>query len=111
MQVDEDGGSGAINDANQVLIMDTRAAVKVLGKTIIRGLAMPYLRDPQRGLVPLDRYVPAGWRESFWPTDLNNRGCIVGAVQSEDGRRSTGVLLEPIPKQWKKREMIAGRQP
>ena len=52
------------------------------------------------GLVPPNRYVPVGLRVHLWATDLNNRGCIVGAVQPETALESQGVLLEPILERW-----------
>jgi hypothetical protein len=33
--------------------------------------------------------------------DINNKGCIIGAVQSIKDSHSRGVLLEPIPERWK----------
>lgn len=102
MQVDEgSAGNGAINDVNQVLIVSERRATRLWGRTLIPARSQYYLQDPQRGLIRLDKYLPAGPRESLWLTDLNNEGCIVGALQSEDGR-SWGVLLEPIPERWGK---------
>ena len=93
-------GNVVINDANQVLIANVRPEIKVLGKTIIPARVRCYVRDPQRGLIPLDRYFGAAAPGSPCLMDLNDQGCIVGAVQSRDGQRSTGVLLEPIPKRW-----------
>jgi probable HAF family extracellular repeat protein len=96
-QVNVRGGeNGSINDANQVLIMDLRPPIWLLGKTIIPARTKCYLHDPQRGLISLNRYLGG----DPYVMDLNNQGCIVGTIQSRDNRRSTGVLLEPIPERW-----------
>ena len=50
----------------------------------------------------LNGYVSVGPNEDLCLTALNNKGCIVGAVQSTKDSRSRGVLLEPIPEQWDK---------
>ena len=102
-QIDGEGrANGAINDANQVLITTVRREIKVLGKTIVPARVQCYVQDPQRGLIPLDRYFGVAAPGSPCLMDLNDQGCIVGAVQSRDGQRCTGVLLEPIPKRWGK---------
>jgi hypothetical protein len=60
-------------------------------------LGTSYLWDPQRGKIPLDRYVPNA--ECFLVKDLNNNGCIVGAVCTKKGQWQA-VLLEPISRRW-----------
>jgi len=100
-QIDGEGRSnGAINDANQVLVTSVRPEIKMLGKTIVPARVRCYVQDPQRGLISLDRYFGAAAPGSPCLMDLNNQGCIIGAVQSHDGQRCTGVLLEPIPERW-----------
>jgi probable HAF family extracellular repeat protein len=90
----------AINDANHVLITSAHPETKVLGRTILPAHRQCYVHDPQRGLVSLDRYLLRAGPGSPSVRDLNNQGCIIGWVTSRDGQRSTGVLLEPIPKRW-----------
>jgi len=95
-----------LNDINQVLILKERWPKFILFN---RGFFSPpvknYLYDPKRGCLPLNGYVSVGSHEEFRVTNLNNKGCIVGAVQSRSTNgsiRSRGVLLEPIPEQWEK---------
>jgi hypothetical protein len=40
--------------------------------------------------------------EYFGIHDMNNRGCILGTVSSKSGEVRRAVLLEPIPKRWRK---------
>jgi hypothetical protein len=61
-----------------------------------------YLHDRKRGWLPLNGYVSVGPHEDLCLIDVNNKGCLVGSVQSIKGSRSRGVLLEPIPEQWEK---------
>jgi len=100
--IDAPGGSnGVINDANQVLITNVRPPIILRGRTIIPPHLRCYVQDPQRGLIPLNRYRDTAAQGSLHVMDLNNHGCIIAAVQSP-GQRSTGVLLEPIPNRWGK---------
>jgi probable HAF family extracellular repeat protein len=92
-----------INDVNQVLLTKGRQAkVRLFGRTLFSTHVKNYLQDPKRGWLSLNGYVSVGPYEDLWLTDLNNKGCIVGAVQSTRDSRSRGVLLEPIPEQWDK---------
>ncbi len=92
-----------INDVNQVLLTKGRQAkVRLFGRTLFHTQAKSYLHDPNCGWLSLNEYVSVGRYEDLWLTDLNNKGCIVGAVQSTRDSRSRGVLLEPIPEQWDK---------
>lgn len=56
-----------------------------------------YLWDPVRGRIPLDRYLKG--IDGFLVEDLNNKGCIIGRGNREDGSVCS-VLLEPIPERW-----------
>jgi len=92
-----------INDVNQVLLTKGREAkFRLFGRTLFSTHVENYLHDPKRGRLSLNGYVSIGPYEDLWLTDLNNKGCIVGAVQSTRDSRSRGVLLEPIPEQWDK---------
>ena len=95
--------SSKINDVNQVVFSEGRQAkVRLFGRTFFSTPAKHYLQDPKRGRLSLDGYVSVGGHEDLWLTALNNKGCIVGAVQSTRDSRSRGVLLEPILEQWDK---------
>jgi len=99
----DSAGSPKMNDVNQVVFSERRQAkVKLFGRTFFSTHAKNYLRDPKRGRLSLDGYVSVDRYEDLWLTDLSNKGCIVGAVQSTRDSRSRGVLLEPIPEQWDK---------
>jgi probable HAF family extracellular repeat protein len=93
--------TSGINDAGQVLYSQTHAApVRLLGRTLLDSHPRYSLWDPKRGEIPIHRYVPLKRGESFWATDLNNEGCIVGAIQSTKKGTSRAVLLEPVPERW-----------
>jgi len=92
-----------INDVNQVLLTKGQEAkFRFLGRTLFSAHAKNYLHDPKLGWLSLNGYVSFGPNEDLWLTDLNNKGCIIGAVQPTKDSRSRGVLLEPIPGQWDK---------
>lgn len=96
-------GIPKMNDVDQVLFTKGRqATVRLFGRTLFSTHAKNYLQDPKRGRLSLDGYVSVDRYEDLWLTDLNNKGCIVGAVQSTRDSRSRGVILEPIPEQWDK---------
>ncbi len=96
-------GIPKMNDVDQVLFTKGRqATVRLFGRTLFSTHAKNYLQDPKRGRLSLDGYVSVDSYEDLWLTDLNNKGCIVGAVQSTRDSRSRGVILEPIPEQWDK---------
>jgi len=95
--------SSNINDVNQVLLTKGREPkLRLFGRVLFSTGTKNYLHDPNRGWLSLNGYVSVGPYEDLWLTDLNNKGCIVGAVQSTKDSRSRGVLLEPIPGQWEK---------
>jgi probable HAF family extracellular repeat protein len=92
-----------INDANQVLLTKGREPkFRLFGRNFFDTHVKNYLHDPKRGWLSLNGYVSVGPHEDLCLTDLNNKGCLVGAVQSRKDSRSRGVLLEPIPEQWDK---------
>jgi hypothetical protein len=73
---------------------------RLFGRNFFSSHVKNYLHDPKRGWLSLNEYVSVGPYEDLCVTDLNNKGCIVGAVQSTRDSRSRGVFLEPIPEQW-----------
>jgi probable HAF family extracellular repeat protein len=92
-----------INDINQVLFAEGRQPkFRIFGRTLFSTGVKNYLHDPKRGWLSLNGHVSIGPNENLCLSDLNNKGCIVGAVQSTKDSRSRGVLLEPIPEQWGK---------
>lgn len=104
--VDDDTGARSlpfINDLNQVIC--TRMRRRALDRVAGRFLYPPfedYLLDSNRGWIHLNRYVRAKGGEFFRVCDLNNRGCIIGVLQSVPGPAPHGraILLEPIPERW-----------
>jgi probable HAF family extracellular repeat protein len=93
-----------INDVNQVLLTKgRRPKFRLFGRNFFSTHVENYLHDPKRGWISINKYVDIGPHEDLCATDLNNKGCIVGAIQSTKDSRSRGVLLEPIPEQWDKR--------
>jgi len=99
--------TSGINDAGQVLFSQTHAApMRLLGRILLDSRPEYSLWDPQRGEIPIHKYVPLKRGESFWATDLNNDGCIVGAIQSTKKGTSRAVLLEPIPERWADKQEI-----
>jgi len=93
-----------INDVNQVLLTKGRQPkFRLFGRNFFSTHAENYLHDPKRGWISLNKYVDFGPYENLLLTDLNNKGCIIGVIQSTKESRSRGVLLEPIPEQWEKR--------
>ncbi len=90
-----------INDVNQIGYTKGRQPkFRILGRTLFTTSAKSYLHDPKRGRLSLNGYVSVAPYEDLCLTGLNNKGCLVGAIQSTKGSRSRGVLLEPIPEQW-----------
>lgn len=92
-----------INDVNQLLLTKGRQPkFRLFGTYFFSTPVKSFLHDPKRGWLSLNGYVSVGLYEDFCATDLNNKGCLVCAVQSRKDSRSRGVLLEPIPEQWEK---------
>lgn len=94
-----------LNDSNQVacttFVRDPwdRWRGRLLRPRRFVDRSFSYLWDPERGRIPLDRYVPDA--ERFLVMDLNNKGCLIGTACTNDGRWRT-VLLEPIRERWGK---------
>ncbi|MCP4589852.1 MAG: hypothetical protein GY842_03840 [bacterium] len=96
-------GSVNMNDVGQVVFSEgPRPGRKLFGYRFPPTASKNYLHDPNLGQLSLDGYVATGSWEDLWLTDLNNHGCLVGAVQSTKESSSIGVLLEPIPDRWGK---------
>jgi probable HAF family extracellular repeat protein len=93
--------SGQINDVNQVIFSTQQKAIKLFGRTLFTRAVKNHLQDPNLGRIPLNEYVSIGGDENLCLMDINNKGCIIGAVQSIKDSHSRGVLLEPIPERWK----------
>ncbi len=96
-------GSVKMNDVGQVVFSEGfRPSRKLFGYRFPPTASKNYLHDPNLGQLSLDGYVAAGSWEDLRLTDLNNHGCLVGAVQSTRESSSIGVLLEPITERWEK---------
>jgi probable HAF family extracellular repeat protein len=92
-----------INDINQVIITEVRFSTNLFGTKTTVSKIKNFLFDPKLGLISLDGYTHVKRNEVFVLTDINNKGMIIGGVQSIKDSRSRGVLLEPIPEQWNSR--------
>lgn len=94
-----------MSDVNQVVFTKDRRVFRLYarGRTLFSTAAKHFLDDPKRGRISLDKYVSIGEDEDFCLTDINNKGCIIGAIQSTKHTYSCSVLLEPIPEQWNKK--------
>jgi probable HAF family extracellular repeat protein len=105
LQLNLDSSSTAkINDVNQIIFLKQRQPkfnlfVRKMYYTPLNN----YLEDPKLGRISLNGYVSIGRGEVFCLIDINNKGQIIGAVQSTKGQRSRGVLLEPIHEKWDKK--------
>ena len=92
-----------INDKNQIAYTEYTWSRWDDLKDRLAGPRFPldrtasYLWDPERGRIPLDRYL-RGLRR-FMVEDLNNEGCIIGRAETKDGL-TRPVLLEPIAERW-----------
>ncbi|MBN1362146.1 MAG: hypothetical protein JW993_16240 [Sedimentisphaerales bacterium] len=84
-----------INDAGQVLYSKTSDKRTGLFRS---GAARRtnYLWNPSLGTKPVAVSVRTKRGEQLWITDMNNKGCFAGAIQSRKKRTSRAVLLEPI---------------
>ena len=102
-QSDTGSSSYEINDANQIIITGGMENIKFLGKYLYTTKSKNYLLDPNLGRISLDGYVPVGRHENLCLVDINNDGCIIGAIQSTKDSKSVGVLFEPIPEKWEKK--------
>jgi probable HAF family extracellular repeat protein len=92
-----------INDMNQVVIeVNGQSKYTLFGRPSSIPAGKNYLYDPNLGVIPLNDYVDIGSKEHFTIRDINNKGCIIGIIQSGQGTYKRGVLLEPIPERWNK---------
>ena len=92
--------SPKINEHNQIIISHVENLNIIL--ITVHGRFKNDLLDPNLGTISLDGYVPIGKNENLILTDINNKGCIIGAIQSTKDSKSVGVLFEPIPEKMKK---------
>jgi len=96
-------GAPLINDAGQVFFWQARRPrFTLFGRKFFSTPVKNYLWDARQGQVALDGYVSVGRGENLVICDLNNDGCLIGAVQGGRDSRSRGVLFEPIPERWEK---------
>ncbi len=94
-----------INDHNQLIICEEEQRQQRIGfleKLIPSSQIKNYLIDPNIGKISFDGYVPVGMHENLVLIDINNKGCIIGAIQSTKGSKSVGVLFEPIPEKMER---------
>jgi uncharacterized membrane protein len=100
----EDAHVRALNDANQVVVWGESRSSRL--EKLINWHIGPYLESfvwtREKGRVSLDGYVLDERGEYFQIADMNNHGCILGTVSSKSGEIRRTVLLEPIPKRWRK---------
>ena len=89
-----------INDHNQIIITDEKKFSPI--QKIVPAHLENYLLDPKIGQISLDGYFNLERNENLELIDINNNGCIIGAIRSTKGSESVGVLFEPIPEKWKK---------
>ncbi len=97
--------SSNINDHNQLIICEEEQRQQRIGfleKLIPSSQIKNYLIDPNIGKFSFDGYVPVGMHENLVLIDINNKGCIIGAIQSTKGSKSVGVLFEPIPEKMER---------
>jgi len=81
-----------INDVNQIV------CPVFFERLLLSGRVVSVFWDANEGRVVLNKQLPRGPKGQFWPTDLNNQGCIVGVIASNDQAESQAVLLKPAGK-------------
>lgn len=92
-----------VSDVNQVLFGESfHARVPRWTERLLRPKLRCYLWDSVRGRIALDEGVPRRLGEDLYVWDLNDKGCIVGALVNERASRARAILLEPIPERWRK---------
>ena len=85
-----------MNDHNQLIFVKGKELL-FLGKFPYPKF-INYMLDPEIGLISLDGYVPLrGSFDYLVLKDINNKGWIIGAIQSTKGVKGKGILFEPIP--------------
>ncbi len=90
-----------MNDNNQLIITEQKD-ISFFSRYFFTHMEN-HMLDPKIGLISLDGYFSAGKYKNLCLTDINNKGFIIGAVQSTKDSKSRGVLFEPIPE--KKEQM------
>ena len=91
------------NDANQVLCgVVVRSRWQRFSKKLFKPWDTRILWDPDKGRVFLEKQLPRKAKGMLWPTGLNNHGCIITGVISDDKKRSQAIVMEPIPRRWRK---------
>ncbi len=92
-----------INDANQILCGQVlHSRWERFSDKLFEPWDTRILWDPNKGRIFLEKQLPLGVKGLLWPTDLNNHGCIVAGLLSDDKKRSRAIVMEPIPKRWGK---------
>jgi probable HAF family extracellular repeat protein len=94
----------ALNDANQVAVCEEVhvGSLEKLARWRFGPYKESFVWTREKGRVSLDGYVLDERGEYFQIADMNNHGCILGTVSSKSGEIRRTVLLEPIPKRWRK---------
>jgi probable HAF family extracellular repeat protein len=92
-----------LNDVNQVVSGESsHGIIPSWAESILRPNLRCYLWDPVHGRISLDDCARRKLAEVLYAWDLNNKGCIVGALVNEGRMRARAILLEPIPQRWRK---------
>ncbi len=90
-----------VNDANQILCgLVVHSRWERFSNNLFRPWDTRVLWAPNKGHVFLEKQLPLNAKGIFWPMDLNNHGCIVAGLLSDDKKRSKAIVMEPIPKRW-----------
>ena len=96
------GPSFHINDLNQVIICEGQENTGPLAKILPPSHYKNYLVDPNLGTISLDGYISVKRNEDLCLININNSGCIIGAIRSKTDADSKGVLFEPVPEKMEK---------
>ena len=83
--------SPKINEHNQIIISHVENINIIL--IIVHGRFKNDLLDPNLGTISLDGYVPIGKHEYLVLMDINNKGCIIGAIQSKKKSKKCGCFI------------------
>ena len=89
-----------INEHNQIIITDEKDFNPI--QKFLPAHLENYLIDPKIGRISLNGYLNIEREENLFLNDINNDGCIIGAIQSTKSSKSVGVLFEPIPEKMEK---------
>ncbi len=91
-----------INDINQVILTDFQDLPDLFNAEKSSLVTKSYLYDPRFGLISLDGYTPVKQDEFLCLAGINNKGVIIGVIQSKKDSHGRGVLFEPIPEKIEK---------